>query len=123
MPFLTLGNADMWFAERKLVWRTYSAAEALPITQRVKIIDKQEFATVALNKNNETFVVYMAALSIVDSNVYPSWHAQIALLEAKKVTIPSKYADYTNVFSPNSTAELPEHTGINDHPIHLIDDK
>ena len=29
MPFLTLSSADIRFAERELVWRTYTAAEAL----------------------------------------------------------------------------------------------
>ena len=121
MPFLTLGNADIRFAERELVWRTYSAAEALPTTRRVEIIDK-EFATAALNEDDETFVVHMAALS-VGSTVHPSRQAQIASLDVEEVTIPAEYLDYTDVFSPDSAAELPEHTGINDHPIDLIDDK
>ena len=122
MPFLTFSNVDIWFAERELVWRTYSATEALPTSQRVEIIDKKEFATAALNEEEETFVLYMAALS-VDSNVHPSWQAQIALLDVKKVTITSEYTDYTDLFSPDSAAELPKHIGINDHPINLIDDK
>lgn len=76
-----------------------------------------------MNEINKIFVMPMAALNIVDSNIYPFWHAQIALLEAEKVTIPSKYTDYINVFSPNSTVELPKYTDINDHLIGLIDDK
>ena len=64
----------------------------------------------------------MVALS-VDSNIHASRQAQISLLNIEEVTIPSKYADYTYVFSSNSTVELPEHTGINNHPINLIDDK
>ena len=123
MLFLTFSNADIRFAERELVWRTYSTAEALPTTQRVEIIGKKEFAAVALNKKDETFVVQMAALSMVDSSVHPSRQAQISSLDVKEVTIPSEYADYTDVFSPDSAAELPEHTGINDHLIDLIDDK
>ena len=122
MLFLTFSNADIRFAERELVWRTYSAAEALPTTQKVEIIDKKEFAVVALNEKNETLVVHMAAFS-VDSNVHASQQAQISLLDVEKVTISSKYTDYTNVFSPNSAAELPKHTGINDYPIDLIDNK
>ena len=122
MPFLTLSNADIWFAKKELVWRTYSVAEALPTTRKGEIIDKKEFAAAALNKEDETFVVHMAALS-VGSNVHPSRQAQIALLDVKKVTISPKYTDYTNVFSPDSATELPEHTGINNHPINLIDDK
>ena len=123
MLFLTLGNADKRFVKRELVWKTYSAAEVLPITQKVEIINKKEFATVALNKDNETFKVQIAAFSVMDSNVHLFQHAQIALLKAKKVTILSKYADYTDVFSPDSASELPKHTSINDHFINLIDDK
>ena len=44
-----------------------------------------------------------------------------SVLEAKNVpvTIPAKYSDYTNVFLSDSTAELPERTGINNHPIKM----
>ena len=41
MLFLTLSKADIRFAERKLVWRIYTAAEALSTTRRVEIIDKR----------------------------------------------------------------------------------
>ena len=77
MPFLTLSSVDIRFAERELVWRTYSAAEALPTTRRVEIIDKKEFAVAALNKDDETFVMHTAAIS-TDSNIHPSRRAQIA---------------------------------------------
>ena len=43
MRFLTLSKEDIWFAEQELVWRTYMAAEILPTTKRVEIIDKREF--------------------------------------------------------------------------------
>ena len=89
----------------------------------MEIINKKEFATAILNKNEETFVIYMTALNFVDSSVYPFWHAQIALLKVEKVTILSKYVDYTNVFSLDFAAELSKHTGINDHFIDLIDNK
>ena len=65
----------------------------------------------------------MAALSVVDSSVHSSRQAQISSLDVKEVTIPSKYADYIDVFSPDSAAELPEHTGINDYSIDLMDHK
>lgn len=41
MSFLILSSVDIRFAERELVWRTCTAAEALPITRRVEIIDKK----------------------------------------------------------------------------------
>ena len=101
MLFLTFGTANTWFVEWKIVWKTYSTAKALSITQKVEIINKKEFATATLNENNEIFVVHMAALSVVDLNVHPSQHVQIALLEVEEFIIASKYADYTDVFFPD----------------------
>ena len=71
MSFLTFGNADIRFTEQELVWRTYSAAEILPTTQKIEIINKKDFATAAFNKDDETFMVHMAAFSM-GSNVHPS---------------------------------------------------
>ncbi len=34
--------------------------------------------------------------------------------------VPSEYADFADVFSPKLDAELPEHTGINNHTIELV---
>ena len=123
MFLLTLSNADKWFVEQEFVWRIYSAAKTLPKTQRIEIISKKKFATSTLNKEDKTFVVYMATLSVVDSNIHLSRQAQISLLDIKEVIIPSKYADYTNVFSQDSAAKFREHTGINDYSIKLINDK
>ena len=39
--FLTFGNANKWFVESELIWRTYSVTEALPKIQKVEIIDKK----------------------------------------------------------------------------------
>ena len=33
------------------------------------------------------------------------------------------YSDHTNVSSPNSIAELPKHSNINNYPINLVDNK
>ena len=35
--------------------------------------------------------------------------------------IPVKYVDFANVFSPDLTSKLPEHIGINNHVIGLVD--
>ena len=64
MPFLTLGNADIHFTEKELTWRSYTAKEALPITQRVEHINKKEFAKAALDKNIKAFVLYVSFLSL-----------------------------------------------------------
>ena len=41
IPFLILSNANIQFARKKLTWRSYTTAEALPITKRVEILDKK----------------------------------------------------------------------------------
>lgn len=45
MLFLSFGNTDVKFAElKKLTLRFYDIAETLPITSKVELIDKKEFA-------------------------------------------------------------------------------
>ena len=41
MFFLTLSSAGIQFAEKELVWRTYSTAEALLTTRKVEIIEQR----------------------------------------------------------------------------------
>ena len=62
MPFLSLSNANIQFAEKELTWRLYTAAEALSTTKRVELIDKKKFVKAALHKKSETFVVHNSAL-------------------------------------------------------------
>lgn len=63
--FLFFSNANVQFAELgKLTWRLYTAAEALPTTNWVELINKKEFAKITLNKNSETFVIHVTALKI-----------------------------------------------------------
>ncbi len=56
--------------------------------------------------------------------MHPLKRAQIAYLKADKafIKVPSKYADFADVFSPKLAIELPKHTRINDHAIELVDD-
>lgn len=64
MFFLTLSNANIWFGEKKLMWRSYTMAEALPITKRIEFINRKEFAALRLAENEETFMVYIITLFI-----------------------------------------------------------
>lgn len=65
MPFLSLSNTDIEFAEGgKFTWRFYTTTEALFTTSRVELINKQEFAKVALDENSKIFVVHIAVLGI-----------------------------------------------------------
>ena len=74
MPFFSLNNIHIKFAElRRLTWRTYTAAKALPITNWVKLIDKKEFAKATLDENSKTFVIYVAALKVpIAMLIHPS---------------------------------------------------
>ena len=124
MFFLTLSKADIRFVEWELVWRTYTAAEALLTSKKVEIIDKREFAVAALNADDEIFVVYIAALAEPTTiSIYPSCQAQVATLTSEETRIPAEYSDFSNVFSSDSAAELLEHTRINNHLINLLDNK
>ena len=115
---------DIWFVERELVLRTYTVAETLLITRRVKIIDKKEFAVAALNVDDKTFMIHVRTLAEpITMPIHPSCQAQVALLISEETGIPAEYSDFSNFFSSHSAAELPEQTRINDHRIDLLDDK
>ena len=120
MPFLTLSNADVQFVKKELTWRSYITAKALPTIKRVELIDKKEFAKVALDENSKTFVVYVASL---DLRIHLDKEAQIASLLTKEVKILDKYSDFANVFSEEQALVLPERTDINEYATKLEDGK
>ncbi len=94
-------------------------------TRQVELIKKKEFAAVALDPEHEAFIVHVAALSIdSDNKVHPLRKAQIVHLKADEAPfeVPSKYADFVDVFSPKLAAKLLELTRINNYAIELIDD-
>ncbi len=71
MPFLSLSNVDVKFAGLgNLIWRLYTTADVLPTTSRVELIDKREFAKMALDQNCKTFVVHVATLEATRS-IFP----------------------------------------------------
>ena len=90
------------------------------------MIGKKEFAAAALDQEHEAFVVYIATLSVdLGDEMHSLRKAQIAHLKADKAPskVPSKYANFADVFSPKLAAELLEYTEINDHAIELVDDQ
>ena len=126
MPFLTLSGADVDFSGRELRWRTYTTEEALPTTRRVELVGKKEFAAAVLNPEHETYVVHVASLSstpLVALDVHHSRRPQISGLIAEEAPtkVPTEYSDFADVFSLDLASELPEHTGINDHAIELVE--
>ena len=118
MPFLSLSNADVQFAEKELTWRTYTTEKALPITRQVEIINQKKFAKPALDENVEIFVVYVSSLGLKMS-ILPVKKAQLVLLLTKKVTVPAEYLDFADVFLEKSTKVFLEGTKVNEHAIEL----
>ena len=64
VSFFTFSDAIIRFAEKKLELRKYSIIEVLFTTQKAELIDKREFASATLDKNAETFVIYIAILLV-----------------------------------------------------------
>ena len=76
-------------------------AEALSITKTIELIDKREFAAVAIDKNAKTFVVHVASLSIAPTmQVHLFRQAQVGLLFADKALtkVLPKYSNYADIF-------------------------
>lgn len=69
MLFLAFNNTDFQFGAEQLTRRTYTIAIALSTTSQVKLIDKKEFVKVVLDKNSETFIIYILAIEII--TIYP----------------------------------------------------
>lgn len=94
MLFLTFSDADLWFAKKELIWISYTIAEALPTTNKVKLIDKKEFAKVILDRNSETFMVNIASI-LETMSIHLARKTQIALLQAQNALtkVPAEYFD------------------------------
>ena len=130
MPFLILNGADIDFLGRELRWRTYSNEKALPITRRVILMGKKEFAAAALDPEHDTYIVHVGSVSSdtlpssfpLELDVHPSRRPQVSGLIAEEAStkVPAEYSDFADVFSLDLTSELPKHSGINDHAIELV---
>ena len=118
MSFLTLGNADVQFAKKKLTWRTYITKNALLTIYQVEIIDQKKFAKAALDENVRAFAVYVSSLGSRIS-IYLTKKAQLALLLTKKVTVLIKYSDFANVFLENLANMFTERIKADEHTIEL----
>ena len=124
--FPTFSNANLQFVEKELKKRNYTTAEILPITKRVELINKKEFAAVALEENAKTFVVYVPTLSAAPTmQVHLLRQAQVGLSLADEALakVPPKYFNYADGFSFDFIMELPENTGMNEHTIELVKGK
>ena len=111
IPFFTLSNVNIQFAKKKITWRSYTVAKALPTTKRVEIINKKKFAKAALNKHVEVFVMYMTFLSMMA--IHLARETQIVLQVTEEVKIPTKYSDFSDIFLEEKASILLEATDLN----------
>ena len=94
------------------------------MTKKVEIIDKREIVAATFNADDETFVVHIMALAKPTTiSIYLFCQAQVIALTSEETGILAEYSYFSNVFSSDSAAKLPEHTRINDHSIDLLEDK
>ena len=70
---------------------------------------KEEFTTIALDLEHETYVVHVGS-QISD-----------LIIEKALIKVTNKYIDFVDIFSPDLASELAEHIGINDLAIELVD--
>ena len=75
-----------------------------------------------LNKNSETFVVYIAFLNLV-LGIHPDKKTQIASLLTEEIKIPDEYSDFANIFTKKKALVLPKRTELNEYVINLENNK
>ena len=75
-----------------------------------------------MGENVEAFVVHVSSLGS-RMTIYSAKKAQLALLLAKEVTVPTKYSDFADVFLEKLANILLERTGANEHVIKLEEGK
>lgn len=124
MFFPSFSDADMPFSKvGGLIWRNFTAIEVLSTTKKVELINKRQFPIVALDKNTEILVVYIAAWLAMDIHLSIEAQSRALLVNETLIKVLAEYSNYIDVFSPNLLMELPEHTHMNVHAINLIKDK
>lgn len=135
MLFLTFSNTNIQFAEKELIWRSYSITKVLSTTKWVELIDKKKFAKTVLDKESETFVVYVTALEapIIEMRIH-TFRAtqiisgdpiQIAILKQNKAPIKvlTKYSNFIDIFLKEKALVLLKQTELNQYTIELEEDK
>lgn len=120
--FVSLSNVEIIFLEQKLNWRLYTTIEAIPIIKWVELVEKKEFAAIALYLKDKIFILQI--ISLTSTNNHLSCRVQIALLIQDKAptAVLFKYTNFTNIFSLGVAIKLPEYIRVNNHPINLLKD-
>ena len=91
MPFLILSNANIQFAKKEFICRSYTTAEALPTTKQVELIDKKEFAKVVLDEEFETFVMHIADLETLLEGIMIHLHEKLKFQHQFRMRLLPKF--------------------------------
>lgn len=122
MPFLKLGNPDIGWRERIMHWKKWDAEIALMTTNRVDLIDPEDFIEQVLEESTPVFICHVIMIEGYLPEVHPSRLAQISAATAETVILPEAYKDFEDVFLVENAGHLPLHED-HDHAIDLIDGK
>lgn len=85
------------------------------------MVEKKKFVAVDFSFNEKTFVVHSVTFSL-NLEIYPFCKAQMASIFANNtfIMVFSKYTNFIDIFSLEFTAKFPEHIGINNYLIDLV---
>ena len=106
----------------------YTIEKALLTTKQVELVEKKEFAAVALDPGCKIFVVYVTSFKSLSNNQKSNVHlfciAKIVVLVANKASILIfiEYSNFANIFFPELALEFSKYTRINDYAIELVND-
>lgn len=120
IPFLKLGNPDFRWTKRTMHWRQWDAETALMTTNRVDLIDHEDFIQQVLEESTPAFICHVILIDRCPSEVHPSRMAQISAAPIKTVTLLEAYMDSEDVFSVENAGHLPPYED-HDHAIDLVD--
>ena len=129
----------MAFGKEILSWKLYTINKALSTVKQVQLVNPKEFVIVMLEADSKTFVMHVAIREREEIAMDPDRKAQIKAQSRAQIQdkaqagalpfneapteVSVEYFDYSNVFSAENAAELPENTKMNKHAIELEEGK
>ena len=100
-------------------WRSWNVEIALMTTNRVDLIEPEDFINQVLEESVPAYVCHVTMIESCLPQVQFFWMAQISIATTETVTLPEAYPDLEDVFSAENAGHLPIHVDQN-HVIHFI---
>lgn len=94
-------------------------------TRGVKLVEKKEFTTAALDPEYEIFIIYVElfrSILLTNADIHSFCKSQRVGLLAKKAftKVFYEYADFVDKFFPDLASKLLKHPKIKNHVIKLV---